>query len=78
VLESNDRLCRCGNRGWMQTFVGGYHLMRHAEDFSVQPVTIDQFIERARGGRLGYHRPMEDAASPGDPVMGAESRSRPP
>lgn len=62
VLDSHGSLCRCGNRGCLQTFVGGYHLMRHAEAFGGQPVTIDQFIERAREGRLGYSRLIEDAA----------------
>lgn len=62
VLEPNGGLCRCGNRGCLQTFVGSYHLMKHAEEFSGQPVTIDQFIERAREGRLGYRRLIEDAA----------------
>jgi predicted NBD/HSP70 family sugar kinase len=62
VLEPNGSLCRCGNRGCLQTFSGGYHLMKHAEEFSGQPVTIDQFIERAREGRLGYRRLIEDAA----------------
>jgi predicted NBD/HSP70 family sugar kinase len=62
VLDPNGSLCRCGNRGCLQTFVGSYHLMRIAEEFSGQPVTIDQFIERAREGRLGYRRLIEDAA----------------
>jgi predicted NBD/HSP70 family sugar kinase len=62
VLDSHGELCRCGNRGCLQTFVGGYHLMRHAEQFSGQPGTIDQFIERASQGRLGYSRILEDAA----------------
>lgn len=62
VLDTHGDLCRCGNRGCLQTFVGGYHLMRHAEAFGGQPVTIDQFIERAREGRLGYSRLIEDAA----------------
>jgi predicted NBD/HSP70 family sugar kinase len=62
VLEPNGSLCRCGNRGCLTTFVGSYHLMKHAEEFSGHPVTIDQFIERAREGRLGYRRLIEDAA----------------
>jgi predicted NBD/HSP70 family sugar kinase len=62
VLDPNGPLCRCGNRGCLQTFVGAYHLMRSAEDFGGHPVTIDQFIERARDGRLGYQRLIEDAA----------------
>jgi predicted NBD/HSP70 family sugar kinase len=62
VLDPNGSLCRCGNRGCLTTFVGSYHLMKHAEEFSGHPVTIDQFIERAREGRLGYRRLIEDAA----------------
>lgn len=62
VLDPNGSLCRCGNRGCLQTFAGGYHLMRATEEFSDQPISIDQFVERAREGRLGYRRVVEDAA----------------
>ena len=62
VLDPNGTLCRCGNRGCLQTFVGGYHLIRHAEEFTGYPVTIDQFVEHARDGRLGYRRLIADAA----------------
>ncbi|WFS03058.1 ROK family transcriptional regulator [Rhizobium tumorigenes] len=62
VLDPNGALCRCGNRGCLQTFVGGYHLVRHAEEFGGHPVTIDQFVEHARDGRLGYRRLIADAA----------------
>lgn len=62
VLDPHGKLCRCGNRGCLQTFVGAYHLMHHAEEFDGQTVSIDQFIERSRDGRLGYKRLIEDAA----------------
>lgn len=73
VLEPQGSLCRCGNRGCLQTFVGGFHLARHAEAFSGQPVSIDQFIERAREGRLGYRRLIEDAAEKAGWGMGITS-----
>jgi len=73
VLDPNGSLCRCGNRGCLQTYVGGYHLVRHAEAFSAQPVTIDQFTERAREGRLGYRRLIEDAAEKAGWGMGITS-----
>lgn len=73
VLDPQGSLCRCGNRGCVQTFVGGFHLARHAEAFSGQPVTIDQFIERAREGRLGYKRLIEDAAEKAGWGMGITS-----
>jgi len=62
VLDPNGPLCRCGNRGCLQTFVGGYHLVRHAEEFGGYPVTIDEFVEHAKDGRLGYRRLIADAA----------------
>ncbi|QYA04699.1 ROK family protein [Rhizobium sp. B21/90] len=46
----------------LQTFVGGYQLVRHAEEFDGYPVTIDEFVEHARDGRLGYRRLIADAA----------------
>lgn len=73
VLDPNGALCRCGNRGCLQTFVGGYHLMQDAARFEGQPVTIDQFVERAREGRLGYQRLIEDAAEKAGWGMGITS-----
>ncbi len=73
VLDPDGAYCRCGNRGCLQTYVGGYHLIRRAEEFSGQPVTIDQFVERAREGRIGYRRFIEDAAEKAGWGMGITS-----
>lgn len=73
VLDPEGAYCRCGNRGCLQTYVGGYHLIRRAEEFSGQPVTIDQFVERAREGRIGYRRFIEDAAEKAGWGMGITS-----
>lgn len=73
VLHPDGTHCRCGNRGCLQGYVGGYHLMRRAEEFSGQPVTIDQFVERAREGRIGYKRLIEDAAEKAGWGMGITS-----
>ncbi|QFY63244.1 ROK family transcriptional regulator (plasmid) [Rhizobium grahamii] len=73
VLDPDGAYCRCGNRGCLQTYAGGYHLIRRAEEFSGQPVTIDQFVERAREGRIGYRRFIEDAAEKAGWGMGITS-----
>jgi predicted NBD/HSP70 family sugar kinase len=62
ALNPHGALCRCGGRGCMETSAGGYHLLHRAEEFSGHPVSIDQFIERAREGQIGYRRLIEDAA----------------
>ena len=70
VMDPEGNYCRCGNRGCLQTYVGGFYLLRHAEALSGSPVTIEQFIERAREGRIGYRRLVEDAATKAGWAMG--------
>jgi predicted NBD/HSP70 family sugar kinase len=61
-LNPHGPLCRCGNRGCLETFAGGHQLLRYAEQSFGEPVTIEQFVERARKGEPGYTRLVEDAA----------------
>lgn len=61
-LDPRGPLCRCGNRGCLETFAGAFQLMRYAEQASGEPVGIEQFVERARSGDPGYRRLVEDAA----------------
>jgi predicted NBD/HSP70 family sugar kinase len=72
-LNPHGPLCRCGNRGCLETFVGGFHLMRHLRESINEPVTIDQFVERARNGDAGYTRLIEDAAEMAGWGMGITS-----
>ena len=61
-LNPHGPLCRCGNRGCLETFAGGFNLMRHAEQLGEEPVTIETFVERAKDGHAGYQRLIKDAA----------------
>ncbi len=62
VLDPRGELCRCGSRGCLTLSVGAFHLLRKAEEFTGHPVSIDEFIEHARAGHIGYRRLVEDAA----------------
>lgn len=72
-LNPHGPLCRCGNRGCLETFAGGFHLVRHAEQFAGEHVTIEQFVARARDGHAGYKRLIEDAAEMAGWGMGIAS-----
>lgn len=61
-LDPRGPLCRCGNRGCLETFAGGFQLLRYAEQSFGEPVSIEQFVERARNGDPGYARLVDDAA----------------
>lgn len=73
ALNPHGDLCRCGGRGCLETSAGGFHLLRRAEEFGGHPVTIDQFVERAREGHVGYRRLIEDAADAAGWGMGITS-----
>ncbi|TCR67924.1 ROK family protein [Rhizobium sp. BK376] len=62
VLDPQGPHCRCGNRGCLKGHVAGDYLIRLAQDIIGEPVTIDQFVERAAEGQMVYRRLIEDAA----------------
>ncbi|OQP87484.1 hypothetical protein BTR14_06005 [Rhizobium rhizosphaerae] len=70
VLDPDGSYCRCGNRGCLQTYVGGYYLLRHAQELTGRSETIEEFVAHAKEGRIGYRRLVEDAASKAGWAMG--------
>lgn len=72
-LNPHGPLCRCGNRGCLETFAGGFNLMRSAEQVGDEVLTIDKFVEGARNGHEGYRRLIEDAAEMAGWGMGITS-----
>jgi len=62
TLEPRGALCRCGNRGCLETIAGAPTLLRMAHESTGDALTLDQFIERALAGNLGFRRLIEDAA----------------
>lgn len=72
-LNPHGPLCRCGNRGCLETFAGGFNLMRNAEQVGDEVLTIDRFVDGAKTKNEGYRRLMEDAAEMAGWGMGITS-----
>lgn len=72
-LNPHGSLCRCGNRGCLETYAGGFNLIRMAEQATGETITIETLIERARNGNPAYRRLIEDAADMAGWGMGITS-----
>ena len=62
TIDPRGMLCRCGNRGCLDTFTGGALLLLQAQRASGQTLTLAQLVNEAQAGHLGYRRLIEDAA----------------
>lgn len=62
TLDPRGALCRCGNRGCLETMVGATHLLKVAGEMSGREVGLDEFVCAAVDGHIGYRRLIEDAA----------------
>lgn len=62
TLDPRGALCRCGNRGCLETIAGATHLLRQAEAVTGRPVDLAEFVQEARHGHAGYSRLLDDAA----------------
>jgi predicted NBD/HSP70 family sugar kinase len=62
TVDESGRICRCGNRGCLETVVGGPHLLdllpRPAPE---RPTTLDELVKTAIKGDLGSRRVIGDA-----------------
>lgn len=72
-LNPHGPLCRCGNRGCLETYAGGFNLIRLAEQATGEKVSIETFIDRVRGGDAAYRRLVDDAAEMAGWGMGITS-----
>jgi predicted NBD/HSP70 family sugar kinase len=72
-LNPHGPLCRCGNRGCLETYAGAFNLIRLAEQASGERISIEQFIDRVRSGDAACTRLIEDAAEMGGWGMGITS-----
>lgn len=72
-LNPYGPLCRCGNRGCLETYAGGFNLARMAQQATGETVTVDSFVEGARNGNTAYVRMIEDAADMAGWGMGITS-----
>ncbi len=72
-LNPHGPLCRCGNRGCLETYAGGFNLIRLAEQATGERISIETFIERVKAGNASYRRLVEDAAEMAGWGMGITS-----
>lgn len=72
-LNPHGPLCRCGNRGCLETYAGGFNLIRMAEQAAGGKITIETLVDRAQAGDPAYLRLVEDAAEMAGWGMGITS-----
>ncbi|MDR3440270.1 ROK family transcriptional regulator [Telmatospirillum sp.] len=70
TLDPRGALCRCGNRGCLETMAGATQLLKLARDTTGHDVSLDSFICEAIEGHVGYRRLIEDAAAIGGWCLG--------
>lgn len=63
TVDPRGAFCRCGNRGCLETLVGGSYLLQMAREATGQDLTLPEFVKEARAGNAGYRRLIEDAGS---------------
>ncbi|GAA1023752.1 transcriptional regulator [Acrocarpospora pleiomorpha] len=61
TIDENGRLCRCGNRGCLETLAGGLYLTELVRATHGPGVTVPRLVELAAAGDVGCRRVIGDA-----------------
>jgi predicted NBD/HSP70 family sugar kinase len=61
TLDERGSVCRCGNRGCLETFVGAPVLLGLLAGSHGPDITVREMLTRARGGDAGCQRVIADA-----------------
>jgi predicted NBD/HSP70 family sugar kinase len=61
VVDPQGPICRCGNRGCLETLASGPALLKLVQDSREQELTVREMIELARDGDAGCRRAIADA-----------------
>jgi predicted NBD/HSP70 family sugar kinase len=61
VVDPQGPICRCGNRGCLETLASGPALLRLVQASRDEELTVKQMIELARDGDAGCRRAIADA-----------------
>jgi predicted NBD/HSP70 family sugar kinase len=60
-LRDDGPVCRCGNRGCLETLVAAQHLVNLLQPAYEQTLTVDRMLELADEGDAGVNRILDDA-----------------
>jgi predicted NBD/HSP70 family sugar kinase len=61
VVDPQGPICRCGNRGCLETLASGPALLKLVQDSRDRELTVREMIELARDGDVGCRRAIADA-----------------
>jgi predicted NBD/HSP70 family sugar kinase len=63
VVDPQGPICRCGNRGCLETLASGPALLKLVQESRERELSVKQMIELARDGDAGCRRAIADAGS---------------
>jgi predicted NBD/HSP70 family sugar kinase len=63
VIDPGGPICRCGNRGCLETLAGSAAVLASLRDTFEEPATLSDVIARARDGHAGCRRAIGDAGT---------------
>jgi predicted NBD/HSP70 family sugar kinase len=63
VIDPRGPICRCGNRGCLETLAGSAAVLASLRDTFEEPATLSDVIARARDGHAGCRRAIGDAGT---------------
>jgi predicted NBD/HSP70 family sugar kinase len=63
VIDPGGPICRCGNRGCLETLAGSAAVLASLRDAFDGPLTLADVIARARAGHPGCRRAINDAGA---------------
>lgn len=72
-LDPTGPVCHCGNRGCLDSLVGGRHLLRLLRSSTGEETDLSSLTRRAAAGELIYRRILEDAAEVAGRALGVVS-----
>lgn len=61
TLDESGPVCRCGNRGCLETFVGSRYLLNLLNASHERELTLSSMVQLAQQGDLGCRRVIADA-----------------
>ena len=63
VIDPGGPICRCGNRGCLETLAGSAAVLASLRDAFEEPATLPDVVAHARDGHAGARRAIGDAGA---------------